>query len=222
MVQGHVPAAASAEDHFCHVSNCILSRTDRTPGKQLLRQRLLQQRAQYSSHALEQAATRISQHLLDWLQPQTSATLCAFAAGNHEINLLPLLEKLQQLGWRTALPVIDPDHPGHMQMHLWQAGDALHNNHFAIPEPASAGAQIAAEDIAVCLLPLLAFTDRGERLGMGGGYYDRWLPRTAPAMSRIGVACDWQRQPVLPLDRWDQNMHYVCTENGLQRCVAAA
>ena len=200
----------------------ILSRAERTPSKQLLRQRLLQSRAQQTAPALEQAAARIRQHLLDWLQPQTAATLCAFAAGNHEINLLPLLEKLQQLGWRTALPVIDPDHPGRMQMHLWQAGDVLHNNRFAIPEPASACAQIAAEDIAVCLLPLLAFTDRGERLGMGGGYYDRWLTQAAPAMQRIGIACDWQRQPALPLDRWDQNMHYVCTESGLQRCIAAA
>ena len=139
-----------------------MSRADRTPSKQLLRQRLLQSRARQTAPALEQAAARIRQHLLDWLQPQTAATLCAFAAGDHEIKLLPLLEKLQQLGWHTALPVIDPDHPGRMQMHLWQAGDVLHKNRFAIPEPASACAQIAAEDIAVCLLPLLAFTDRGE------------------------------------------------------------
>lgn len=205
-----------------HASQRILSRATATVAKQLLRQQLLQQRAQQARSELAQCSARIQQHLLDWLQPQAPATLCAFAGNRHEIKLLPLLQKLQQLGWRTALPVIDPERPGYMQMHLWQAGDALRNNRFAIPEPASECAQIAAQDINVCLLPLLAFADRGERLGMGGGYYDRWLPQAASSMLRVGVACNWQRQPVLPLDQWDQNMHYVCTESGLQRCGAAA
>jgi 5-formyltetrahydrofolate cyclo-ligase len=196
-----------------------LSRAATASAKQLLRQRLLRQRDRQTRADLTTATKRIQQHLHDWLHAQPPATICAFAGTRNEINLLPLLAHLQQSGWRTALPRIDSDRPGIMHMHLWPADDPLQHNRYGIPEPASDCAQMASDAIDICLLPLLAFTDHGDRLGMGGGYYDRWLPQATPAMLRVGVACAWQRQTNLPLDQWDQSMHYVCTESGLHRCV---
>jgi len=179
----------------------------------------LRQRDRQTQADLAAATNRIHQHLHDWLQATPPATICAFAGTSNEINLLPLLASLQQCGWRTALPRIDSKRRGIMHMHLWPADSPLQDNRYGIPEPASDCAQMAAEAIDICLLPLLAFTEHGDRLGMGGGYYDRWLPQTTPAMLRVGVACEWQRLTTLPLDQWDQSMHYVCTESGLHRCV---
>ncbi len=199
---------------------CRLNRAATSHQKQSLRQQLLQQRAAQSSAALHRAETLIHKHLQHWLQRQPAALICAYASVGKEINLLPLLSRLQQAGWQTALPVIDRTQPGIMRMHLWQSGERLYNNRFGIPEPAAHAKPVAADEVAVCLLPLLAFTARGERLGMGGGYYDRWLRQTTANMPRIGIACEWQRQHSLPADQWDQNIDYVCTERGLQRCAA--
>ena len=187
-----------------------------------MRQQLLTQRRQQSRTALNTATAAICRHLQQKLLAMTPATLCAYAGSGMEVNLLPWLQTLQQPGWRIGLPVIDPERAGCMRMHRWRSGELLQKNRFGIPEPAADSTPIAAGDIDICLLPLLGFTDRGERLGMGGGYYDRWLPHTRADMLRIGIACDWQRLPALPLDRWDQNMHYVCTESGLHRCSETA
>jgi len=190
--------------------------------KPALREQLLTQRRQQSRTALNTATAAICRHLQQYLQAITPTTLCAYAGSGMEVNLLPWLQTLQQQGWRIGLPVIDRARAGGMQMHCWRSGELLQENRFGIPEPAVDSTPIAAVDIDICLLPLLGFTDRGERLGMGGGYYDRWLPHTRTDMQRIGIACDWQRQSALPLDRWDQNMHYVCTESGLHHCAETA
>ena len=65
------------------------------------------------------------------------------------------------------------------------------------------------------LAPLVAFDDRGHRLGMGGGYYDRFFAAT-PDAARIGIAHECQRAPTLPATPSDVSLTAVVTENGWQ------
>ena len=66
------------------------------------------------------------------------------------------------------------------------------------------------------LVPLVAFDSLGHRLGMGGGYYDRYLPRLSPECPLIGVAfaCQHTDAP-LPREAWDVPLHAVVTENAV-------
>ena len=70
----------------------------------------------------------------------------------------------------------------------------------------------------IVLLPLLAFDDRGNRLGMGGGYYDRLfasrLHRKTKQPLRVGLAFDCQQAERLPMQAWDVPLHAVVTESG--------
>lgn len=70
----------------------------------------------------------------------------------------------------------------------------------------------------VVLLPLLAFDLAGNRLGMGGGYYDRcfaaYRNRGLKRPLRVGLAFDWQRADSLPAQPWDVPLHAVVTETG--------
>lgn len=86
------------------------------------------------------------------------------------------------------------------------------------------GRRAAALDVIV--MPLAAFDDHGNRIGMGGGYYDRTLAAaaSAPGWRRptlIGLAFEAQRVAPIPAREWDVPLDWVATEAGVYRCGAA-
>ena len=68
-------------------------------------------------------------------------------------------------------------------------------------------------DIDLYLMPLLAFDLKGNRLGMGGGYYDRYLANIQTGI-RAGVAFNCQQVEQLPTEHWDVKLHTIFTEQG--------
>lgn len=186
--------------------------------KQRLRGQLRKQRKAVSSKQKAAEQLRIQQHLQTFLRTLPGGLICAYASTPSEIDVLPVLASLQQWGWHTALPVIATAQAGKMDMHLWATGELLLPNRYGIMEPATTSRQLAPSAFDVCLLPMLGFTRSGKRLGMGGGYYDRWLADCRSSMLRIGIASQSQQCSTLPTDAWDQDLHYVCTELGLLDC----
>ena len=89
-------------------------------------------------------------------------------------------------------------------------------NRFGIREP--------AEPVwcapTLILTPLVAFDDAGRRLGMGGGYYDRYLA-ARPGVKRVGVAHECQRVAEVPTTEGDVRLTAVVTESGWQTCHTA-
>ena len=95
----------------------------------------------------------------------------------------------------------------------WTAGA------FGIAEPDPArSAEIPPEEIDLMLCPCTAFDGEGNRLGMGGGYYDRFLPRCARAVS-VSVAFEVQRAEKVPLGEYDRGVDMVITEDAVIRPV---
>jgi len=90
----------------------------------------------------------------------------------------------------------------------------LRRNRFGILEPAAADC-IDPRQLDVVLTPLVAFDDSGTRIGMGGGYYDRFFA-ASPETARIGIAHECQRAPALPATSSDVSLTAVVTENGWQ------
>lgn len=88
--------------------------------------------------------------------------------------------------------------------------------HPAVREPAAADARIVApEEISLLLVPGLAFTRDGHRLGRGGGFYDRFLARLPASAFKIGVCFDLQVVASLATESHDQLVNAVATESGL-------
>lgn len=100
----------------------------------------------------------------------------------------------------------------------WRPGDDLISNRFGIPEPDMApGSLLEAEQLAFAVAPLVGFDAHGQRLGMGGGWYDRSFAfrRNRPAppwLVGAGFACQ-QTEP-LEVAEWDVAIDAVCTDAG--------
>jgi 5-formyltetrahydrofolate cyclo-ligase len=115
---------------------------------------------------------------------------------------------------RYCLPVLHDDDL--LRFAPWRPGEALVANRFGIPEPAGADT-MPAEAMAMIVLPLVGFDTRGQRLGMGGGWYDRTLAfrrdAVAPPPWLVGAGFAIQRIDALPAEPWDIPLDAVCTES---------
>jgi 5-formyltetrahydrofolate cyclo-ligase len=88
----------------------------------------------------------------------------------------------------------------------WQEGP------YGIQEPHPELTAIAPGELELIFVPGVAFGLHGERVGMGGGYYDRFLARVPDAI-RVGLAFDFQLQERLEQNPWDQPMDWIVTES---------
>ena len=155
-------------------------------------------------------------HLEAALGDHRGRPLAGYAAMRGEIDPLPLLAR-----WDgpVCLPVV-PGKGRPLVFRAWTPGAPLVPGAFGALVP-EAGEEVEPEALIV---PLVAFTGRGDRLGYGGGFYDRTLERLrrrAP-VAAIGFAWAAQQVPALPLEPTDQPLDAVATEAGLVRPPARA
>ena len=150
---------------------------------------------------------------------QRAERVAAYLTNDAEMDPQPLIERLWAVGKRVYLPIMRRPR---MWFVPYTADSELVANRFGIPEPnVSPDARIPLAALDLVLMPLVAFDDAGNRLGMGGGYYDRtfaFLQRRAqPRNPRLlGIAYELQRLPALPVEPWDMPLSGIVTERGLQ------
>lgn len=102
------------------------------------------------------------------------------------------------------------DSPDELSPAAWNA---------AIREPQAAGSLVPPAAIELIIVPGLAFTRRGLRLGRGGGFYDRYLARLDGKCVKLGVCFDVQLLETLPVEPHDQRVDAVVTESGMMASV---
>jgi 5-formyltetrahydrofolate cyclo-ligase len=135
-----------------------------------------------------------------------------YAAVDNEVATTLILEHALATGRRVFYPVADVA-TGSLDFRAVDAAAALRPGHFGIPEPI-AGPPIEPGELraAVVFVPGLAFGARGERLGMGGGYYDRFLTSAGPEVTAVGLGYSFQIVERMPQNPWDWRLDYVVTE----------
>ncbi|WP_298915808.1 5-formyltetrahydrofolate cyclo-ligase [uncultured Algimonas sp.] len=152
-----------------------------------------------------------------WPGLEPSAVIAGYWPINSEVDVRPLLEKLAATH-RIVLPVTPRDRL-HLSFRRWTPGAAMEAGPFGTQHPVGAlgdGADPLVPDVV--MVPLLAFTRRGDRLGYGGGYYDATLAELKagnPGLRSVGVAFSGQMVNALPLEETDMALDHVLTENGL-------
>lgn len=129
----------------------------------------------------------------------------------HELDTRPLLLHLADRSHRIALPCIEKHTEG-LVFRYWDPSEPLVRHPvYPVMQPSSLSAVCCP---SLIIIPLLAFDTKGNRLGYGGGFYDRTLQRMrkqVPGLLTAGYGYDFQRTPSLPAEPHDQALDYVVT-----------
>jgi len=146
-----------------------------------------------------------------------SRNIAIYLSNDGELDPAPLAERLRHMGKALFLPALRGSR-------LWflpyEARTPMTMNRFGIPEPRlSPRRRCPTRALDVVLVPLVAFDEAGNRLGMGAGYYDQTFASHRYSCWRrptlIGVGYDFQRVADLPHQSWDVPLRGVATESGL-------
>jgi 5-formyltetrahydrofolate cyclo-ligase len=154
---------------------------------------------------------RLAEHVLAEAPPPSGAVVAGFWPMGQEIDIRPLLLALAKRGHPIALPVT-PKRGLPLLFRRWQPGEDLARGPMGTRQPAS-GEAICPDWL---LVPLLAFDRTGQRLGYGGGYYDRTLAGL-PGAATMGCAYACQELPEVPAGPEDWRLDAVATETGIVR-----
>lgn len=170
--------------------------------------------------AIEQAK-QAAQHLFNSDFYKNSFNVACYLAVNGEIETQSIIRQLWEEGKRCYIPVINPDQSGTLLFSLYLPEAHLIKNKHHIFEPEIHSEYLLSpERLDLVVLPLTAFDPKGNRLGMGGGYYDRTFAfkKLCERGSRpwlCGLAYAFQQVPTLPVESWDVSLDAMVTEKKL-------
>ena len=127
---------------------------------------------------------------------------------NHEIDDLEILDLLENKNFKISLPIVRKNNQ--MDFFKWSINDPLKINKFGIPEPISS--KKFYPDIL--LVPLVGYDSDLNRLGYGGGFYDRYIEKIEKIKKviKIGLAFSCQKIKKMPLSKYDKKLDFIITE----------
>lgn len=185
--------------------------------KQALRRVLTRRRAEACA-ATPNAAALLTALFLSTLTLPAAALVSTYRARAEELNPAPLDAALQSLGHSLCLPVVTGKGLP-LQFRAYRTGDPLHTGAWNIEEPLPTASAVEPD---ILLVPLLGFDRRGNRLGYGGGYYDRTIKglRLRRRILAIGIGYAAQEMPHIPSASGDAPLDIVVTEKFVLHCPA--
>ena len=190
---------------------------DAAAQKATLRRRLLAARRRRPPAELIESARAIAGHLLDQPEVAGSGIVAAYVSVGAEPGTGPLLDALSERGVRVLLPVVQPDQD--LDWAPYAGAELLARARLGLLEPTTAvvgAAALASADLVIC--PGLAADEHGNRLGRGGGSYDRALRRLPTGVPTWVLLYDDERLACVPVDEHDVPVDGSVTPTGLLRC----
>ena len=188
-----------------------------------LRRRFRQRRRALSAHEQSVNADRVARAIAGSSTILSASNCGVYLAFLHdgELDTLPLLSRLWSMSKTVACPVIGRGWD--MDFYRVTPTTRLVHNRYGLLEPSTrgfrSGRYLNPRSLSVLFMPLVAFDDSGARLGMGAGYYDRFLGKLQPTLRPllVGLAHEVQRSDeMLPTNDWDVPLDAVVTEAGWQ------
>lgn len=182
-----------------------------TEHKQHLRQAAKQIRHSLSQGFVKHASDEIVSHLCDWEIFDIARNIAIFAPLPGEPDLTALLKHGDDRH-RFAFPRIDSVR--RLQFHfVSDIGELNTPNRFGIAEPMPSREAVPLSQIDLLLVPALALDPSGNRLGFGGGYYDRMLAEYSGVS--VGVVFAEQMMPSVPSEIHDRTVDFILTQKGI-------
>ena len=166
---------------------------------------------------LEARGAAIRQRLALTEEFRRAGSFLLYASLPDEIDTAPLIDELLAAGKTVYLPVCRPGRAEIDIVPILSREADLVPGHFGILEPRPALAAAGPEDVDFVLVPGRAFDRRGNRLGRGRGYYDRFLARVGQQAVRAALALDFQLVAAVPAAEHDLPVDLIVTEREVIR-----
>ena len=182
--------------------------------KSALRKFLLDRRTSNSN--INEPSNNLHIHIEPLINSFNGKSISIFQAYNNEINTNDLIKLLISKDFSISLPCIN-DESDEMLFREWNGTDKLISGKYGILEPNQKNKIVYP---SVLFMPLLAFDEKGNRLGYGGGYYDKYIEaHDAENMHllKIGVGYSFQRIFEVPNNINDKKLNWILTEKYLYK-----
>lgn len=183
-----------------------------------LRREMRNLRQQLSPQTLDQHSRKLLRLASNYKAFRQSHRIAFYLACRGEIDPAPLMRLAFQAGKHVYLPVLRKYPANGLLFAPYAKDDRLNTNRFGIQEPSlQHRGNIMPWSLDMVFVPLVAFDESGNRLGMGGGFYDRTFAfkkqrRYWKGPRLIGIAHDFQCVHSLPYQPWDIPLDAVITE----------
>lgn len=197
-----------------------ISNTTTSLERKKLRAQLKAARDRLSGDAALRASKAAAERLAASGAYAQAANLAAYMAVGNELDPAPLLAHAHDSGKTIYLPCIRPNRE--LLFAAWRPGEPLGKSRLGIREPQAGAKTIEAAELDLVIVPLVGFDRAGNRIGSGGGYYDRNFSfRRQPAITRpvlVGYGYALQECPHIESNDWDVPLDLIVTERGVHHC----
>ena len=181
--------------------------------RQQIRQQIRLRRRALTPEQQTQFALLAADRMMAYPPVLLAHTVAVFLSFDGELDTRPLIDQLWRAGKRVYLPVLHPFSPGNLLFLHYHPSSDLVVNRLNIREPKlDVRDVLPLSQLDVLVTPLVAFDAAGQRLGMGGGFYDRTLQNWRQhRLQPVGYAHDCQQVDALPTEQWDIPLPAVIT-----------
>ncbi|MCT8987657.1 5-formyltetrahydrofolate cyclo-ligase [Shewanella phaeophyticola] len=178
-----------------------------------IRRHVRQERNSLSTEEQSQLSLIASRHMLAEIQTQSAQHVAVYLTHDGELATQKLIDALWELNINVYLPLIHPFCKGHLLFVRYTRDSVMVKNQYGISEPKlNVQHVITVEQLDMIITPMVAFDAHGNRMGMGGGYYDRTLSQVVNNKPlAVGFAHDCQEVSQVPTDFWDVPLPVIIT-----------
>ena len=209
-VQGLLLVAALWDLSLKSILSNRMKSTQQTLRNQL-RQQIRKTRANLTALQQQQAEDSITQQALALIEERNAQHIALYISFDGEISTDKLIKILWAQGKQVYLPVLHPFNPNHLLFLRYLPDTQMLKNKFGIWEPKlNVQNVLPLDELDILFTPLVAFDKQGNRLGMGGGFYDRTLQNWQnSSFIPVGLAHQCQQVEQLPTEAWDVPLHQI-------------
>jgi len=173
--------------------------------KKLLRQEIKLRKRQFTRKQLDELSFSVIQRLNENRKFKEAKIIMLYYSLPDEVNTHELIDSIAREGKKVVLPVVIDDE--NMELREYNNENDLKVGAFNILEPIGKRFE-QYDNIDVAVIPGMSFDKKGNRLGRGKGYYDRFLPKIKNAYT-IGICFDFQKEDCIPVDVFDRKVDEV-------------
>ena len=184
--------------------------------KVLLRQAALERRGEIDDTARAEGALHFKTNFLTEIQLKKGMVIAGYWPLKQELDVMPLLHELLDLGYTCALPhVVQAEAP--LVFRAWNKDTVMVEGTYGMMEPDATAEEVTPD---LLIVPVVAFDPSGHRLGYGAGYYDMTFGKLSADGRKylaVGAAFDQQCFDVVPAEAHDVHMNVIVTDKRIYK-----